>query len=71
MFFGFDAINFCKDWNAGMSVKDLATKYNIEPAQVRGRVNAWRKKGVKLAERRGASYSKLTEKEIEKINANL
>lgn len=71
MFHNFDAINFCRDWNDGMSVVDLSSKYNISKAQVRGRVNAWRKKGVALVERRGATYSNLTEKEVAVLNKEL
>ncbi len=67
----FDIVAFCKDWNAGMTVAELAAKYKISKASVRGRVNAWRKKGVELGSRRGPGYGNLTETEVESINLRI
>ena len=61
------AIEFARDWNNGVSVADMASKYSIKPATVRNRVASFRKKGVNLVPRsRGFS---LGEDDVKKINA--
>ena len=62
-------IEFSRDWNTGMSVKEMASKYGVKEASIRSRVSSLRKKGVKLASRKGGLA--LTEQEVAKINAAL
>lgn len=63
-------IEFSRDWNNGMSVEDMASKYAIKPMSVRSRVASLRKQGVKLASRK-RGIGKLEEKEVVEINKAL
>ena len=49
-------ISFSKDWNNGVSVKDMAVKYGCEEATIRNWVAMLRKKGVKLVSRQRGGY---------------
>lgn len=60
-------IMFCKDWNAGVSVKEMAIKYAIKPVTVRSRVASLRKKGVKVEKRSAAKV----EIDVKTINRSL
>lgn len=62
-------IEFSRDWNSGMSVADMASKYGVKPVTIRSRVSALRKKGVNVVKR--SSGLQLTEKDVESINKSL
>lgn len=60
-------IQFAKDWNAGMSVKDMAAKYGVGIPTVRNWVAHLRKKGVNIVKRVRGGYPI----DAKKINAAL
>ena len=49
-------ITFAKDWNGGMSAKDMAKKYGVGVPTVRNWVAHLRKKGVQLEKRVRGGY---------------
>ena len=61
-------IEFVRDWNNGVTVEDLASKFNIAPATVRQKATFFRKKGIKVATR---GRARLTESDVEEINSYL
>ena len=66
-----DFVSFAQDYNNGMSVKDMAEKYDMSVSVVRSRVHALRKKGVNLKSRKRTGIVSLTEAEVENINSML
>ena len=60
-------IQFCKDWNSGMTAKDMASKYGCNVSTIRNWVNTLRKKGVKL-EKRVKSHLEI---DVETVNRAL
>ena len=65
----FDVVQFCKDWNAGLSVQAMADKYKLSKASVRGRINVLRKRGVELQQRRTQYLSNMDAKRVAEINS--
>lgn len=49
-------VQFAKDWNAGLSAKELGKKYAVGTATVRNWVAMLRKKGIKLEKRVKGGY---------------
>ena len=62
-------IEFVRDWNAGMSIDDMAKKYSIKPVTVRSRISAFRKKGINIQSRRAGLV--FLKKDIDAINKAL
>ena len=62
-------VQFAKDWNDGMSTKDMAKKYAVPIGTVRNWVASLRKKGVNLTKRQGVGGGYPID--VEKINAAL
>ena len=62
-----DWIEFSKDWNNGLTAKELAAKYGAEVATIRNWVNVLRTKGVNL-EKRVKSHLEI---DVDEINRNL
>ena len=62
-------IEFSRDWNSNMDVKEMAKKYAISVATVRSRVSSLRKQGVKLVSRkRGIN---LSDSDVAAVNKEL
>ena len=63
-------IEFSRDWNDGMSVDEMASKYAIKVSTVRSRVNAFRKQGINLSKRSGARFA-FGDKDVAEVNKAL
>mgnify|MGYP000550839026 CR=1 FL=1 len=66
-----EIVAFCKDWNDGMSVKDMANKYNLSNSVVRSRITALRKNGVRLELRQRKGVLTLSKADVASINRSL
>ena len=64
-------IALVNDWNADVSVEDMAKKYGLAQSVVRSRVHALRKKGVNVKSRHNVGVASLTDSEVEKINRSV
>ena len=63
-------IEFVRDWNNGMAVSEMASKYAIKPATVRSRVASYRKQGIVIPPRRAQSVA-LSAADVKAINKEL